>query len=90
MTRWFFAFRDYITDKGLPPVVELIAESFVVRRVMRAVPRADHFSHLGGGLPARLPVDSLRAVGGALDGRPRLGVPRVDFFFPGLRCLVTG
>ena len=47
-TRRLFACRGDLPDKGLPPVVELNAEAFTVRRYMCAVPWGDHVSHLGG------------------------------------------
>ena len=44
----FFAFVGKHPAKPPPPVVEIQVESFVVRRSVRAVPRADHIIHIEG------------------------------------------
>ena len=49
--RRLFASRRELTDEGLPLVLELFAEAFAMRRSVRAVPRADHVSHLEGVAP---------------------------------------
>ena len=43
-----FACLVELTAKPPPPVVEIQVESFVVRRSVRAVPRADHIIHIEG------------------------------------------
>ena len=45
--RHLFAFRGNLPIKGLPMVVEMLTESFAVRRVVHVVTQADHISHLG-------------------------------------------
>ena len=47
-TRCIFACQGELPNECLPPLVELLVESFAMHRVVRAVPRADHVIHMGG------------------------------------------
>ena len=49
--RRLFACLGDLPDRGLPPVVEIPMETFAVRRSVRAIPWADHVSHLEGVTP---------------------------------------
>ena len=48
MAQKILAFLGDLSDKGLPPVVEITTDAFAVQRAVRTVPRADHVSHLDG------------------------------------------
>ena len=61
-----------LTNKGLPTVVELLAELFVVRRIVRAVTQADHVSHLGLVSLPDCPPSPRSSNGGSRDTLPPL------------------
>ena len=52
MYQSLFAFWEELPLEGLPPVVELTMDAFLVRRSLRAAPRADNISHLEGVSPS--------------------------------------
>ena len=52
MYQSLFAFRGELPLEGLSPVVEITMDAFLVRRSVRAVPRADNISHLEGVSPS--------------------------------------
>ena len=49
--RWFSIYLGELLYYGLPPVVEIPVEAFMVRRSIRSVPQADHVIHLEGVAP---------------------------------------
>ena len=85
-----FTFWVELPDEGLPLVVKMPVEAFVVRRSMRTVAQADHVSHLGGCLPAQLAGNSLRVGGEALDRKLQLGVQGVTLVFPDCNDWILG
>ena len=49
--RRLFVCLDELPAEGLPPVVEIHVKAFAARRSVRAVPRVDHVTCLGGIFP---------------------------------------
>ena len=89
MDRLLFAFQVELPLEFLPPVVELPVEAFLVWRSVRAIPSAEHISHLEGASPSTWQATPCNRVGKAAEVGRDLACRGLTFVAPdGANCLL--